>query len=439
MQRAYISANYTHAAGYLLDHGVNVLAQLVAPGEAGLSLSCNTDITLDILHATRARGGRCLFVAETNANLPFMGGEAVLPADAFDAILDGPDFPLFGPPNMPVGDAEHAIGIRAAALVPDGGSVQIGIGSIGDAFGAALVMRHRAPELFAETLARLNADEASLRRAQPFEEGLYGISEMVVPAFLELYREGILKRPAADGALLHGGFFLGPRSFYEELRTMPEAERDRFAMRAISFVNALYGEEEAKRRDRRDARFVNTAMIATALGAAVSDALEDGRVVSGVGGQYNFVAQAFALDGARSIMTLPATRDADGTTESTIRWSYGHVTIPRHLRDVFVTEYGVADLRGRSDAECAAAMIDIADARFRDELTAAAADAGKLDRAHVSRAATNTPEAIARALEPARAEGWCGPFPFGTDFTEEEQRLMPALQRLAAMTRAPPT
>ena len=89
-------------------------------------------------------------------------------------------------------------------------------------------------------------------------------------------------------------------------------------------------------------------MMATLLGGVVSDGLEDGRVVTGVGGQYNFVAQAFALEGARSILTLEATRKARGRTQSNVRWSYGHVTIPRHLRDVVVTEYGIADLRGKA-------------------------------------------------------------------------------------------
>ena len=79
-------------------------------------------------------------------------------------------------------------------------------------------------------------------------------------------------------------------------------------MMPVSFTNALYGDEEAKRRARVDARFVNNAMMATLMGAAVSDGLEDGQVISGVGGQYNFVAQAFALEGARSILALEAAR-----------------------------------------------------------------------------------------------------------------------------------
>ncbi len=138
---------------------------------------------------------------------------------------------------------------------------------------------------------------------------------------------------------------------------MPPDQIARIQMMPVSFTNELYGDEAAKRRARVDARFVNNAMMATLMGAAISDGLEDGQVVSGVGGQYNFVAQAFALEGARSVLALEATRQAGARAQSNIRWNYGHETIPRHLRDVFVTEYGVADVarkirrrRDRGDA-----------------------------------------------------------------------------------------
>ncbi len=173
---------------------------------------------------------------------------------------------------------------------------------------------------------------------------------MLFEAFLGLIDAGVLKREV-DGVVLHGAFFVGPKSFYRALREMPLAQIARIQMMPVSFTNELYGDEAAKRRARVDARFVNNAMMATLMGAAVSDGLEDGQVVSGVGGQYNFVAQAFALQGARSVLALEATRQAGAKTLSNIRWNYGHTTIPRHLRDVFVTEYGVADTRGKSDAE----------------------------------------------------------------------------------------
>jgi hypothetical protein len=162
--------------------------------------------------------------------------------------------------------------------------------------------------------------------------------------------------------------------------------------------------------------------------------LENGQVVSGVGGQYNFVAQSFALEDARSIVMLRATRDANRRTTSNIRWNYGHTTIPRHLRDVVVTEYGIADLRGRTDRDVIAAMLAIADSRFQDDLLRRAKDAGKIEQGFELPAdcRENTPERIARALAPAREEGLLPTFPFGTDFTATEQRLIPALAIIRA-------
>jgi acyl-CoA hydrolase len=436
-QRSYISANYTHAAGYGIEAGVNVFAQLVAPGEGRYSVSSNSDLTLDVLDQFRFRGGPIMLVGQVNREMPFMPGAAALEAEAFDVLLDDPeyDFAPFAPPNMPLGDTDHAIGIRAAALVPDGGSIQIGIGGLGDAFGNALLMRHEAPDLFRETLARLGgSDGGPLVVTGPFEQGLYGISEMLVPVFLPLYRRGVLKRRASDGALLHGAFFIGPRNFYQALRDLPEEERALFQMRGVGFTNQLYGGEAERRRDRVHARFVNNAMLVTALGAVTSDSIEDGRVVSGVGGQYNFVAQAFALDGARSIMTLPATRESKGETLSNVHWSYGHTTIPRHLRDVVVTEYGVADLRGRTDRDCVAATLGVTDGRFQGGIIDKAKSVGKLEQDFrlPPEHSENAPERIAEALAPAREAGWCVPYPFGTDLTAEEQRLVPALARLKA-------
>lgn len=162
-QQAYVSANYTHAAGYMVSRGINVIAQMVAARGEGaaqeFSLSCNTDITLDLLPMVKAAGKKCLLVGEVNDNLPFMTGPAVLPASEFDLVLDGEgrDARLFATPKQPVSDADHAIGLHAAALVPDGGTLQIGIGSIGDAFTAALVLRQEDPKLFATGLSRLNS------------------------------------------------------------------------------------------------------------------------------------------------------------------------------------------------------------------------------------------------------------------------------------------
>jgi len=445
-QQHYISANYTHASSYLLSRGLNVVTQLVArrvvDGVARYSLSCNTDTTLDILRARAEGRASFKLIGQVNSELPFMPGLGDLPGDEFSAVLDGPatDFPLFAPPAEPISDTKYAIGLHAAGLVPDGGTLQIGIGQVGDALAQGLIVRHRDNSQFHAVMKRLAPGSEHLAGLQsgPFEKGLYGVSEMLFEAFLGLIDAGILKRDV-DGVMLHGAFFLGPKSFYRALREMPPEQIARIQMMPVSFTNELYGDEIAKRRARVDARFVNNVMMATLMGAAVSDGLEDGQVVSGVGGQYNFVAQAFALQGARSILALEATRQAGEGTQSNIRWNYGHETIPRHLRDVFVTEYGVADTRGKSDAETIAAMLEVTDSRFQNDLAKIAKDAGKLPKGFEIPAAhrENFPDRIAAALKPAREAGLLPSFPFGSDFTEVEQRLIPALQVLQEAQRTP--
>jgi hypothetical protein len=419
-----------------------LVAKRMVDGVTRYSLSCNTDTTLDILRERNAGRASFKLIGQVNSELPFMPGAGDLPADQFSAVLDSADtdFPLFAPPSEPIGDARYAIGLHAAGLVRDGGTLQIGIGQVGDALAQGLIIRHRDNAQYLAIMKRLTAapELFPAREAGVFEKGLHGISEMVFEAFLGLIEAGIIKREV-DGVLLRGAFFIGPKSFYRALREMTPEQIARIQMMPVSFTNQLYGDEEAKRRARVDARFINSTMMATLMGAAISDGLDNGQVVSGVGGQYNFVAQAFALEGARSILALEATRRAGAKAQSSIRWNYGHETIPRHLRDVFVTEYGVADVRGKSDADVIAAMLQVADSRFQDELARAAKDAGKLPKKHeIARAfRENVPERISRALKGAREQGLLPAFPFGSDFTETEQRLIPALQILQDAQGAP--
>lgn len=442
-QQHYIAANYTHAVAGMLTRGLNVVLQLVAKrvvnGEVRYSLSCNTDTTLDLLKA-RAEGKIDFkLIGQVNSELPFMPGPSDLSASEFHAILDSTetDFPLFAPPSEPVGDAKYAIGLHTATLIEDGGTLQIGIGQVGDALAQSLIVRDRNNADFRTAVSSLSPGEPA-RALAPFKEGLNGLSEMFFEAFLGLIEAGIVRREV-DGAWLHAAFFLGPKSFYRALREMPPDRLNRIQMMPVSFTNELYGDEEAKRMGRPKARFVNNAMMVTLLGDAISDGLSNGQMVSGVGGQYNFVAQSFALEGARSILTLEATRHNGKRLESNIRWSYGHITIPRHLRDIVVTEYGIADLRGKSDADVIAAMLCVTDSRFQDELMQQAKAAGKLPQAYEIPPAhrANTPERIARVLAPLREKGLLPEFPFGTDFTATEQRLIPALQSLQQASSSP--
>ena len=542
-QQDYLSVNYTHVVSALATLGVNVLVQEIAARTVGgreeLSLGTNPDLTLDLLPllaAARAGGRATVVVGAINRRMPFMLGDAVVRDRAFDLLLDHVryDHDLYGPPNLPIGLVEHAIGLNAAALVHDGGTLQLGIGELGDACVYALQLRQQRNDVFRRALeatgvaARHGAQIATVGGLAALDRGLYACTEMFVDGFLDLYRSGLLTRrvypharlqrlvdagtlgeqldaraldvlaeagvgvpwlgaaefqalaaaglfvagtrfEAPDGIVapdgtrlaarlddaasraaiaacclarrldggrvLHAGFLLGPRGFYAALRDLPESDRACFDMTRISFTNDLYGGDyELKVAQRRHARFINTTMMVTGLGAAVSDGLASGQVVSGVGGQYNFVAMAHALPEAHSILLVRSTRTSAGRTSSNLVWNYGHATIPRHLRDVVVTEYGIATLRGLSDRECVAALLAVTDSRFQATLLAEAKRAGKIEAGYriPDLQRQNTPAALARALAPLRRDGFFSDFPFGTDLTTEEAVLVRALERLKA-------
>ncbi|WP_276257959.1 acetyl-CoA hydrolase/transferase C-terminal domain-containing protein [Haloglomus litoreum] len=557
-QQHHHSVNYTHVARAIEEADVNLLVQLVGAGELDdepvLNLGSNPDLThevLETLRQERADGEEAMVVGQVNRNMPFMYGAAPIERDAFDAVLDDPDyeFPLFGPPNLPISTADHAIALRTSALVKDGGTLQIGIGSLGDAIGAAIALRDRQNDRYTDIADALGIPEdcpdllAEWGDLDPFDEGLYAASEMVVEAFVHLYEAGVLRRETYDdihvqrlasedlvpegpslaaldalvewaaidesltaadvdylrewgllreaveydaddgneddggdagtlhvdgerfpadladeaareaiaahalgdelsgGKVLHGGFFLGSQGFYDALREMDEADRRRFSMRSVQFTNQLGGQRDLARLQRRDARFVNTGMKATVTGGVVSDGLASNQVVSGVGGQFDFVDMAQELPDGRSIILVRATREtSDGGVESNIIWNYGHITIPRHMRDIVVTEYGVADLRDRSDAEVIQEMIKIADSRFQDDLVEQAKAAGKLPEDWTVPPAyrNNYPETIESALAPYQDD--LPSFPFGTELTEEERALAEGLRtvqrQVAGLPRA---
>ncbi len=436
-QRHYIAANYTRARDVLIAQRPNVVAQLFAEEGGWLSMASNTDISADLF--TFRKAGRMDFIAvgEVSDEMPFMQGAAVLDMGEL-AMKLGPKAPysLFSAVRRPVSDAQHAIGLHVSRLIRDGGTLQIGIGGIGDAVANALLLRDagKLDEVWCAAPVPLAGGET-----RPFKAGLYAVTEMLVGGLIALFDAGILRREV-DGAVIHAGFFVEARDIYKRLRDMATEQRARIAMMPVSYTNALYGDEAGKRAARVDARFVNGAMQASVLGDIMSDSAKPGQVVSGVGGQFDFFQQALALEGARAIVTLPATRSAAGRVTSNIVWTTPVVTVPRHMRDIVVTEYGTADLRGQTDEEVIKRLIAIADSRFQSQLIAEATKAGKLDPdwrlpdAHCR----NTPDRLAAWLAPWR-DDMLPDFPLGTDFDSTERILLPALDRLktAALGKLP--
>jgi acyl-CoA hydrolase len=475
-QQNHLVSNYTHVVRDAINFGINVLGLLMASkeidGKTMYSLGCNTDITLHAIEEVktlRANGRNVAIVAEVNANMPFMYGDAVIEGSKCDIILKGTqyNYQLFGPPKDAVALKDHMIGLHVSTLIRDGGTIQVGIGSLGDAIVAGLAMRNDHHDTYLEVLEKAGVLKRyeSLIKAYGdtghFNQGLYGSSEMFVDAFMQMYKKKILKRKVFDsipimklinagklaadnipkdiidqlismkavhekldeddfkfltefgifkkglefkkgtisdggtkystdlsddsnrkeirkllgkellgGKVILGAFFIGPRAFYDALNGMSEEERQLFGMSGVEKVNQLYGGEELRALQRKSGRFVNAGMIANLFGAVASDQLEDGRVVSGIGGQYNFVSMAHALPDARLIMMIRSTRGSGKTLKSNIVFSYGHCSVPKHLRDIIITEYGIADLRGKPDKDVIMEMIKVADSRFQDELLA---------------------------------------------------------------------
>ncbi|MBF0468566.1 MAG: hypothetical protein HQK61_06735 [Desulfamplus sp.] len=532
----YLGSNYTHAIRDAFINECNVVAQLVARkeinGDIMFSMGSNPDTHRDggiFLKKERAKGKKVAVIAQVHKDMPFMYGDAVVKPDFYDMVIDSPDyhFKLFGAPKEPVNSVDWMIGMHASTLVKDGGTIQVGIGSLGDAIVAGIEMRHKHNKIYKDFLnssgiyTKFQELIDSVGGTEVFDKGLLGSSEMLVDSLIELFKADIIKRKVYEdvrlqsvindndfnenqvkeifteivgkklvhtrikksefdffqkfgifrpefsyengsanldgksysldmsknenleavvasclgtklenGIALYSSFFIGPHQFYEDLRNMDEERLKLIDMRSVDYVNHLYGNEEIKRLQRKHGRFINAGLMATLTGAVVADCLDDNRIISGPGGQYNFVSMAHELNDGRAITMIRSYRGEGSKAVSNIVWQYGHTTIPRHLRDIVVTEYGIADVRGRPDSEVMKRLICIADSRFQEELLAKAKKAGKIDAEWFipQQFKDNLPEVLETRLGPYRMQGFFAAFPFGTALTKEEIILGKALR-----------
>ncbi|MCP5131791.1 MAG: acetyl-CoA hydrolase [Pseudomonadales bacterium] len=536
-QRNYISSNYTHIARDMFDAGANVLVQLVAardtPAGLSVSLSCNPDTSMELIEMYAASDKPCISIGQIHADLPYMENDAEIGVDAIDLLVRNPQYDktLFAVPNTSVPMQDYATALHASTLVADGGTLQIGIGALGDAVAYSCILRQQHNSDYRAAIAAITHQRAAVAdHTELFEQGLYVSTEMFVNGMMHLVENGVVKRKVYDnlalqlglnsaeistgidermydycrkqglmpprldenaleklkywgilaedlalagdrlllgsasvpndmddprarkailasgkgrelrhGRILHGGFFLGPADFYRKLRELDAAGQEQICMTGVRRTNQLLLDYPLYCAQRQKARFINTGMMVTLTGAVASDALEDGTVISGVGGQYNFVAMAHDLPGARSILCIRSTRGSGKQLKSNIVPFYGHITIPKHLRDVIVTEYGVADLRGQSDSEIIKRLLNIADSRFQAELQEFAVSHGKLEADYriPREAQDNTPERLRQALAPLSKKGLLPAYPFGTDLTEQELALAASLRKIKALSEEP--
>ena len=227
---------------------------------------------------------------------------------------------------------ERLIGEYVAALVPDGATLQMGIGSIPAAVGLALRDKR---DLGAHT-------------------------ELFTDVVLDLVESGALTGAAKEinrGKIVTA-FLMGSRRLYDFVDDNPMVE-----MRPVDYTN----DTSVIRRFRRMVA-INSAISIDLTGQVSADSIGT-RFYSGVGGQMDFMRGAALAEEGRAIIALPSTA-AGGTVSricAVLSEGAGVVTSRAHVRTV-VTEYGVAELFGRSVRERAHALIAIAHPDFRDEL-----------------------------------------------------------------------
>jgi acyl-CoA hydrolase len=266
--------------------------------------------------------------------MPRTRGNCWLHRSQVDVWVDV-DEPLVEYPPPSVGEIERAIGRHVAALVPDGATVQVGVGAIPQAVFEAL------------------ADHKDL-----------ALHSLLVDASVPLVERGVVtaaRKPFHRGRL-DIAEAMGTRRLLDFLH-----DNARVNMESSAFV---HDPDVVARLDRFVA--INSALEVDLTGQVNAETL-GGRQIAGIGGQFDFVLGASRARGGLSIIALPSTGGRDGSVSRIVpRFAGGAaVTTPRYLADWIVTEHGAARMRGAGERQRAAALTAVAHPRYREELSRA--------------------------------------------------------------------
>ena len=342
----FTPADFRRFGPLLERQAPRVMATVATPPDADgwCSLSLHAGGTIGELRRAGADPDRVL-VVEVSDSYPrtFGLGENrhALHVDEIDILVRSTDAPLALPGgDVPPSDADKAIARHAVAFIPSGATLQTGIGSIPN------------------QIATLLADG---------DGGDYGLhSEMFTDGCMKLHRAGKISnaRKGQYAGVSVTTFAFGSADLYTWLDDNSDV-----AFLPVEIVNSpeVIGAND-------DMVSINGALAIDIHGQVVADTIA-GDQFSGIGGAEDFVAGAGLELSDRSLICLPSTFSKDGALQSRIVPCFGPgavITTPRHQVDVIVTEYGVAELEGRTVRERGEALAAIAHPQFRDELRAAA-------------------------------------------------------------------
>ncbi len=306
------------------------LINVTPPDRHGFcSLGTSVDATMAAVRAART------VIAQFNPAVPRTLGDSFVHVSEIDLAVEV-DVPPYEVARPPIGDVERRIGEFVADLIVDGATIQMGIGAIPSAVAAALLDKH--------------------------DLGVH--TEMFTDAVVDLVEAGVINgsRKEVNRAKIVTAFMMGTRRLYDFVADNPMVE-----MRPVDYTN----DTAVIRRFTRMAA-INSAIEVDLTGQVVADSIGS-RLYSGVGGQMDFIRGAALAAEGRAIIGLPSTASS-GTASRIVpvlREGAGVVTTRAHVRTI-VTEWGVAELFGRSIRERAQALIAIAHPDFRDALASEA-------------------------------------------------------------------
>ena len=307
-----------------------VLVHCAPPNRAGY-LSLGVSVSYALVAARRAP---CV-IAQANPRMPRTLGNAFLHRSQIDAWVDA-EHPLVEYPPTPVGEVERTIARHVAELVPDGATVQVGVGSIPQAVMEALGGKRDL-----------------------------GVHSLLVDHMLPLIEAGVITnaRKRLHRGRMDVGEIMGTARLFRWAHENPAVNMEPSDIVHDPEVIGSLG----------DFVSVNSALEVDLLGQVNAESV-DGRQITGIGGQFDFVLGASHASGGRSIIALPSTGRQGKVSRIAGRLPSGaRVTTPRFVADYVITEYGTAALRGQSDAGRARAIARIAHPAFRESLEREAA------------------------------------------------------------------